>query len=190
MPRFNFNEITKSGKADIDLIGQNFQEIEEKGITEAEVDEKVGQDNYIFKRKTYNMPSSVSAFTGNCFIDVYRRGKIVIMNLNHNIGGNTSGVYLGQFILNFNDFEDWFKPSVQSGDGAALYQIVSSNCHISSNDPNPNEAIATTTLETIINNNALTDCSIYIKYYLPTSQSNDEDEVNYKFMTTLIYAVD
>lgn len=37
MPRFNFNEITKNSRADIDKIGENFDEIEENGITAQEV---------------------------------------------------------------------------------------------------------------------------------------------------------
>lgn len=37
MPKFNFNEITKSEKADIDKIGENFEEIEAKALTESDV---------------------------------------------------------------------------------------------------------------------------------------------------------
>jgi len=37
MPRFNFNDITLSGKADISKVMENFDEIETNGITGAEV---------------------------------------------------------------------------------------------------------------------------------------------------------
>ena len=41
MPRFNFNSITKSGRADIDKIGENFEELEENGITAQEVTDAI-----------------------------------------------------------------------------------------------------------------------------------------------------
>lgn len=45
MPRFNFNEITKSGKADIDLIGQNFEEIEEKALALSDIIDDLTTDD-------------------------------------------------------------------------------------------------------------------------------------------------
>lgn len=41
MPRFNFNSITRSGRADINKIGENFEKIEEKGITAQEVTDAI-----------------------------------------------------------------------------------------------------------------------------------------------------
>lgn len=37
MARFNFNSITRNGRADINKIGENFEEIEAHGITSQEV---------------------------------------------------------------------------------------------------------------------------------------------------------
>lgn len=41
MARFNFTEILLSGKADISQVMDNFRKIEELGITDAEVTEKI-----------------------------------------------------------------------------------------------------------------------------------------------------
>ena len=72
MPRFNFNEIAMSGKADISKIQENFEEIEENGITEAEVDAKVGGQNqsYVITHQYYRVVCSLC-----------RRGKIVTINV-------------------------------------------------------------------------------------------------------------
>ena len=41
MPRFNFNSITRNGRADINKIGENFEEIELNGITAQEVSDAI-----------------------------------------------------------------------------------------------------------------------------------------------------
>ena len=41
MARFNFNNIVRSGRADINKIGENFTKIEENGITSQEVTDAI-----------------------------------------------------------------------------------------------------------------------------------------------------
>lgn len=106
MPRFNFNEITKSGKADIDLIGQNFEEIEENGITEAEVDAKIGgqQQFFVVEKQPY--------YKIRCLLT--RRGKVVFCNVMWKInGGNLDQSAVGDYFIRL---PDWAFPSASYAD--------------------------------------------------------------------------
>lgn len=109
MPRFNFNEITKSGKADIDLIGQNFEEIEANGITEAEVDAKVGQDNFKY------IYTEATTTTYGKEIYIIRRGKIVNIHgklIKYNdASAQNKETSRSLILLKMNEQQNWFKPS-------------------------------------------------------------------------------
>lgn len=197
MPRFNFNEIAMSGKADISKIQENFEEIEENGITEAEVDAKVGgQDNFFEKTVTYDIPSEATILMSECYIRIFRRGKFVTMCLRHNIGKSVTesasytSRYQHQKILNFNEFADWLKPSKEFLEEGQLDFGPFTNLADYQETDFPGSAYCKPWLyiETNSTHTAYTKLELYITYNLPHYADNDGE--GWEFENWITYPVD
>lgn len=71
MPRFNFNEIALSGKADVSKIQENFEEIEANGITEAEVIGKISGTRTFITAENEDF---------KVFCNIAKKGDVIIVN--------------------------------------------------------------------------------------------------------------
>lgn len=110
MSGFNFNQISLSEQADISKIQENFEEIENNGITYAEVK---GNDNNFRKRASFTKVIDGSGIGGFADLRIDRVGELVYARILYKIPkifGKIMTSYDCQ-VLSSSDFADWFIPS-------------------------------------------------------------------------------
>lgn len=108
MSKFNFNDIGLDTKPNITKIQENFEKIKELGITANEIGDNFFTTSGDFES---SLTDGLSIYKSNYTLKVWRRGKLVIMNIDVTIPkifGSVQTSYTKR-ILTHSKFKEWFR---------------------------------------------------------------------------------